>query len=58
MGWNTAAKEATMIRNVLVAAVAAAQRLAAWIRTDYPQAAPDRGHCYLIALCPAREVPR
>jgi hypothetical protein len=47
-----------MIRNMLVAAVAASQRLAAWIRTDYPQAAPDRGHCYLIALSPAREVPR
>ena len=25
-------------------------RMASWIRKDYPKAAPDRGHCYLIAL--------
>lgn len=24
--------------------------MASWIRKDYPKGAPDRGHCYLIAL--------
>lgn len=32
-------------------AVSAPNRVASWIRKDYPKAAPDRGHCYLIALC-------
>jgi hypothetical protein len=27
------------------------RRLAAWIRKGYPTTAPERGHCYLIALC-------
>jgi hypothetical protein len=27
------------------------RRLAAWIRRAYPNTAPERGHCYLIALC-------
>ncbi|WP_233211135.1 DUF3349 domain-containing protein [Mycobacterium sp. shizuoka-1] len=29
-------------------------RLVAWFRKDYPQAAPARGHCPLIALCGER----
>jgi len=31
-------------------AVTALRRVAAWIREDYPGDAPERGHCYLIAL--------
>lgn len=31
----------------------APHRMATWIRKDYPKTAPDRGHCYLIALCGA-----
>lgn len=30
---------------------AAPMRLASWIRKGYPRYAPDRGHCYLLALC-------
>ena len=39
--WGRAApaEEVSMIR-----------RLAAWIRKGYPTAAPECGHCYLIAL--------
>lgn len=25
-------------------------RVASWIRKDYPRSAPERGHCYLLAL--------
>lgn len=31
-------------------AVATSARVAAWIRKDYPKDAPERGHCYLLAL--------
>ena len=31
-------------------AVTAFSRLAAWIHEDYPEDAPERGHCYLLAL--------
>ncbi len=30
--------------------VATFARVAAWIRKDYPKEAPERGHCYLLAL--------
>ncbi len=32
-------------------ATATPHRMASWLRKDYPKTAPDRGHCYLIALC-------
>lgn len=32
-------------------AVATPTRVASWIRKDYPKGAPERGHCYLFALC-------
>lgn len=31
-------------------AVRALTRVASWIRKDYPKDAPDRGHCYLLAV--------
>jgi hypothetical protein len=27
------------------------RRFTAWIRRGYSTAAPERGHCYLVALC-------
>ncbi len=34
-----------------ISGAVAPSRMASWIRKEYPKAAPDRGHCYLIALC-------
>jgi hypothetical protein len=35
----------------VIHAVATPTRVASWIRKDYPKDAPERGHCYLVALC-------
>lgn len=33
-------------------------RVASWIRKDYPPSAPERGHCYLLALYGAEYADR
>mgnify|MGYP003604204081 CR=1 FL=1 len=44
-------KAVTTMHRRISGAVATHNRMASWIRRDYPKTAPDRGHCYLIALC-------
>jgi hypothetical protein len=38
------------MRRRVTYAVAIPTRVASWIRKDYPRDAPERGHCYLVAL--------
>lgn len=34
------------------------RRFVAWVRQDYPKAAPAHGHCYLVALYSPRGAVR
>lgn len=47
----------TMHRRITPVATAPT-RMASWIRKDYPKSAPQRGHCYLLALCGVDYVTR
>lgn len=38
------------MRRRVTHAAATLTRVASWIRKDYPRDAPERGHCYLLAL--------
>lgn len=38
------------MRRRVTGAMATPTRVASWIRKDYPRDAPERGHCYLLAL--------
>lgn len=44
-------KAVTIVHRRITGAVTASSRMASWIRRGYPRQAPQRGHCYLLALC-------
>lgn len=44
-------KAVSRLRGIVSTAATGPVRVATWLRKDYPRSAPERGHCYLIALC-------